>query len=327
MTLIATQPAPSPAVLPAVSPDRVIETEGLTKRFGPKLALNRLTLAVPRGGIHAVVGSNGAGKSTLFRLALGVATPSLGECRVLGVASGRLDPATRGRIGLVTEEHTLPGWMTVARLAALQRSLYPRWSEATFREVAGHFHLGSGQKVAQLSRGERAGFTIALALAQGPELLILDEPTLGLDVVAKQAVLECLLFAGRREDRTLLYCSHQMDEVERLADGLIVLERGELVSHSTPEEFWSRIACWVVDGLVPPSVVVEAIPGLLQRRLVDGREQLVVLDPGPDFGRCLERLGVPGATPLPIGFDRAVNAFLTRNHLTPGAVDATTRSH
>ncbi|HEX4954660.1 MAG TPA: ABC transporter ATP-binding protein [Thermoanaerobaculia bacterium] len=327
MTLIATRTAPSPALLPAAGPEPVIETIGLTKRFGPKLALNQLTLAVPRGGIHAVVGSNGAGKSTLFRLLLGVATPSLGQCRVLGVDSGRLDPATRGRIGLVTEEHTLPGWMTVARLAAMQRSLYPSWSEATFREVAGHFHLHSGQKVSQLSRGERAGFTVALALAQGPELLILDEPTLGLDVVAKQAVLESLLFAGRREDRTLLYCSHQMDEIERLADGLIVLERGELVSHSTPESFWGRIGCWVVAGLVPPEVVVEAIPGLLQRRVVDGREQLVVLDPDPDFGRCLERLGVPGATPLPIGFDRAVNAFLTRNHLSPDGAVAAPRSH
>ncbi|MEM1182234.1 MAG: ABC transporter ATP-binding protein [Acidobacteriota bacterium] len=293
-----------------------LETRALTKRFGPKLALRHLNLRIERGGVHALVGSNGAGKSTLFRIVLGLLEPSVGESWVLGHPSRELDPQTRGRIGLVTEEHTLPGWMRVGALTTMQRSIYPRWCQATFDEVLGHFRVGADQRVKQLSRGERAGLSLALALAQRPDVLILDEPTLGLDVVAKQAVLECLLFAGERDDCTLVYCSHQMDEIERIADHLTILESGELVSTGSPQDFWDRIGCWTLEGFpVPP--VATAVPGLLQWRTVDDVEQIVVFDQGAGFGQWLESQGAIGARSTPIGFDRAVNAFLSRHHVTP----------
>ncbi|MEM8996946.1 MAG: ABC transporter ATP-binding protein, partial [Acidobacteriota bacterium] len=240
-------------------PAPALETRGLTKSFGGKLALRHLNLRIERGGVHALVGSNGAGKSTLFRIVLGLLEPSLGASWVLGRASRDLDPETRGRVGLVTEEHTLPGWMTVGALTAMQRSIYPRWCRATYGEVLGHFRVDAGQRVKQLSRGERAGLSLALALAQRPDVLILDEPTLGLDVVAKQAVLECLLFSGERDDCTLIYCSHQMDEIERIADHLTILEGGELVCTGSPQDFWDRVAAWTVEGFsVPP--VAAAVP-------------------------------------------------------------------
>lgn len=293
-----------------------LEATSLSKRFGRKLALHDLTLRVPRGGVHAVVGSNGAGKSTFFRILLGVLAPSAGSSRVLGEDSQRLTPSTRGRIGLVTEEHTLPEWMTVAGLTAMQRQLYPRWDDDAYMEVVGHFNVLPEQRVAQLSRGERAGLNLAMALAQAPDLLILDEPTLGLDVVAKQAFLESVLFVGQSTDRTIVYCSHQMDEVERVADNLIVLEEGGLVSASTPDQFWQRIRCWVLDDM-PPDAVPGVLPGLLQCREIDGITHLIVLDPEADFEARLAGLGWGDARPLEIGFDRAVNAFLTRNHLAP----------
>ena len=293
-----------------------LETQALSKRFGRKLALRHLSLHIERGGVHALVGSNGAGKSTLFRIVLGLLAPSRGQSQVLGVASEQLDPQTRGRIGLVTEEHRLPGWMSVASLEAMQRSLYPRWCQATFDEVLGHFKVLPEQKVKQLSRGERAGLNLGLALAQRPELLILDEPTLGLDVVAKQAVLECLLFAGERDDCTLIYCSHQMDEIERVADQLIILEAGELVCQSSPDEFWRRVSSWSVEGFATLPVA-DAVPGLLQWRTVDGLEQLLVIDQGASFESWLERQGAWGIHRSEIGFDRAVNAFLSRHHVSP----------
>lgn len=294
----------------------VIEAQGLTKRFGRKWALRNLGLRVPRGGVHALVGSNGAGKSTLFRILLGMLSPSGGSSRVLGTDSTALDPRTRGRVGLVTEEHTLPGWMSVRGLVALQEGMYPRWCRATFDEVLGHFDVLPEQKVKQLSRGERAGVSLALALAQRPELLILDEPTLGLDVVAKQAVIESLLFAGERDDCTLVYCSHQMDEIERMADHLVILEKGEVVSLSSPEDFWQRVACWTVQGFAE-TPVFDAIPGLLQWRTVDDREELVVFDQGESFDAALEGLGATDVRRQPIGFDRAVNAYLGRHHVSP----------
>lgn len=296
--------------------EHAIETEALTKRYGEKLALRNLGLRVTQGGVHALVGSNGAGKSTLFRILLGMLEPSHGHSRVLGVESSALDPRTRGRIGLVTEEHTLPGWMSVGALVDLQRSMYRGWCQDTFDEVLGHFNVLPEQKVKQLSRGERAGVSLALALAQRPELLILDEPTLGLDVVSKQAVLESLLFAGERDDCTIVYCSHQMDEIERLADHLIILEAGELVVRSTPEELWQRVSCWTLAGF-EEAVAFDAIPGLLSWRTVDDREEVVVLDQDDTFLQCLKALGAADVHHRPIGFDRAVNAYLTRNHKSP----------
>ncbi|MCH9647569.1 MAG: ABC transporter ATP-binding protein [Deltaproteobacteria bacterium] len=293
----------------------VIETQALSKQFGRKSALKELTLSLPRGGVHAVVGSNGAGKSTLFRILLGLLSPSSGWSRILGEDSQSLTPEVRGRIGLVHEEHTLPGWISVRRLKSMQAAQYPRWQEEVYDEVLGHFNVLPEQKIAQLSRGERAGVNLALALAQRPELLILDEPTLGLDVVAKQSFLESLLFAGERGDCTVVYCSHQMDEVERVADNLMILERGELVSMAPPEDFCARISGWMVDWQDPP--VLEAIPGLLQAREIDGQQQLMILDQDAGFSECLKALGANSVHQLPIGLNQAVNAYLTRNHSAP----------
>src|SRR5690606_5595959 len=107
-----------------------------------------------------------------------------------------LTPTDRSRIGFVNEEHSLPAWMRVAQVAAMQQRQYPRWNQPAYDEVLGHYHVTPTQKIGQLSRGERAGFNLALALAQSPELLVLDEPTLGLDVVAKRAFLEALMYGN-----------------------------------------------------------------------------------------------------------------------------------
>src|SRR5690606_26647949 len=159
--------------------DHVIETVALSKRYGNKLALDHLDLCIPRGRIHAIVGANGAGKSTLFRVLLGFLPPTSGSARILGRDSRMLGPGDRARIGFVNEEHTLPGWMRVSQVAAMQQRRYPRWNQEAYGDVIGHYPVEPRQKIAQLSRGERAGFNLALALAQSPELLVLDEPTLG----------------------------------------------------------------------------------------------------------------------------------------------------
>ena len=187
--------------------DYVIETCALSKRYGRKLALDNLDLRIPRGRIHAIVGANGAGKSTLFRILMGFMPPTAGEARILGKDSQQLTPQDRSRIGFVNEEHTLANWMRVSQVASMQKHQYPRWNQQAYDSVIGHYHVLPEQKVGQLSRGERAGFNLALALAQGPELLVLDEPTLGLDVVAKRAFLESLLYSNAAEDCTVIYCS------------------------------------------------------------------------------------------------------------------------
>ena len=301
--------------------DFVIETRNLTKRYGRKLALNALDLAVPRGRIHAIVGANGAGKSTLFRILLGFLAPSAGEARILGTDSQHLTTQDRGRIGFVNEEHTLPGWMRVDAVTAMQRRQYPRWNHQAFEQVLGHYHVHPEQKVSQLSRGERAGFNLALALAQRPELLVLDEPTLGLDVVAKRAFLESLMQSNVADDCTVIYCSHQMEEIERVADNLIILERGELKNMSPPDDFRERVRYWVADipfkGPEPST-----IPGLLEVSRIDGLHHYVVLDQDEDFAEFLKASGARSVQSMPVSLDRAVNSFLAKNHAAPPAAAA-----
>ena len=168
----------------------IIETNDLWMQFGTKVALKNLNLSIESGGVHSIVGSNGAGKSTLFKLLLGVLAPSHGESYILGNNSQKLKYQDRGFIGYVNEEHTLPDWMQVNNLIDMEKSFYPQWNNSIYKEVIGNFNVDKVQKISQLSRGERAGVNLATALAKRPKVLILDEPTLGLDVVAKQAFLE-----------------------------------------------------------------------------------------------------------------------------------------
>ncbi len=300
------------------NPDFVVQTEGLCKRYGRKLALDNMTLRLERSHIHAIVGANGAGKSTLFRILLGFLPATSGQARIVGRDSRHLTPADRGRIGFVNEEHTLPDWMRVAAVMAMQRHHYPRWNQRAFDEVIGHYHVLPEQKVGQLSRGERAGFNLALTLAQAPELLVLDEPTLGLDVVAKRAFLESLLYSNAAENCTVIYCSHQMEEVERVADNLVILERGRLVNMSAPDEFRARVSQWVADipfkGPEPST-----IPGLLQVQRIDGLHHYLVLDQGEPFAHFLRAAGARSVQSMPVSLDRAVNGFLTKNHAMPAA--------
>ncbi len=298
--------------------DHVIETRALSKRYGRKFALEGLDLQVPRGGIHAIVGVNGAGKSTLFRILLGFLPPSSGEAQILGRDCQRLTPHDRGRMGIVNEEHSLPGWMRIGAVVAMQRRLYPQWDAATFASVVGQFKVLDEQRVSELSRGERAGLNLALALAQGPELLVLDEPTLGLDVVAKRAFLETLMYSNACEQSTVIYCSHQMEEIERVADNLIILERGQLRSMSPPEDFCARVTHWIAD--IPFKAPEPAsIPGLLRLQRLDGLHHFVVLDQDERFGEFQRAAGARSLQSMPVSLDHEVNSFLAKHHATPAA--------
>ena len=300
------------------SHDFVIQTRALSKRYGRKLALDHLDLAIPRGRIHAIVGANGAGKSTLFRILMGFLPQTSGEARILGKDSQSLTPQDRSRIGFVNEEHTLANWMRVSQVTAMQKHQYPRWNQQAFDGVIGHYNVLPEQKVGQLSRGERAGFNLALALAQGPELLVLDEPTLGLDVVAKRAFLESLLYSNAADDCTVIYCSHQMEEIERVADNLIILERGQLRNMSAPEDFTARVSHWVAD--VPfKGPELHTVPGLLEVQRLDGLHHYLVLDQDACFEQFLRTSGARNVQSMPVSLDRAVNAFLAKNHAAPAA--------
>ncbi|MBB5203197.1 ABC-2 type transport system ATP-binding protein [Inhella inkyongensis] len=293
----------------------VIETERLTRRFGSKTALDDLSLRVARGGVHAIVGANGAGKSTLFRILLGFMQPDAGSASVLGLPADRLRAQDRGRIGFVNEEHHLPGWMPVRELVALQHQQYAaRWREAPLNQVLSFFQVLPQQRVGELSRGERAGLSLGLALAQGPELLLLDEPTLGLDVVAKRAFLDALMQVGLEQGCTIIYCSHLMDEIERLAEQLIVIERGRLRYQCEPEALCQRVRLWQVEfPFQTPSL--RDLPGLLSHQPLGGLTELLLLDQSEEQVRAqLQQRGAARMASMGVSLDRAINGLLAQCH-------------
>ncbi len=290
----------------------VIEARGLCKTFAKKQVLSNFSVQIEKGGVHAIVGSNGAGKSTLFRVLLGFLSPSAGESFVLNENSKHLSARTRGLIGYVDEEHTLPRWLKVSALKNMQKAHYPDWNEDIYRKVVVNFDVNPDQKIGSLSKGERAGLNLAMALAQKPELLILDEPTLGIDVVAKQEFLDAVLFCTET-DCTVIYCSHQMEEVERLSDQLIIMEKGELKTTTSPDAFNEVVQLWVVDASDREKILGE-VTEILDTDLIEDKFHIYVLDSQGDLADRLMSLGIDNPTRIPIGLDTAVRAYLRLDH-------------
>src|SRR5579862_9899244 len=206
----------------------VIFTRGLTRYFGGKPAVEGLNLEVPRGSVFAFLGRNGSGKTTTIRLLLGLVQPTRGEGAILGYDIRHLPVEARARIGYLTEEHQLYGWMSVKECGDFQSRFYRRWNEKVFRGVIGHFGLKPEARVKDLSRGERAGLCLGLTLAPDPELLILDDPGLGLDPVARRMLVESMIYLTRKSDRTIFFSSHDLADVERVADYVAVFDRSIL---------------------------------------------------------------------------------------------------
>ena len=181
-----------------MSDEPVIRTKGLTRYFGSRRAVYELNLEVPQGCVFAFLGRNGSGKTTTIRMLLGLLQPTRGEGTILGHDIRAIPPAAKARIGYLTEEHQIYGWMDVRQSAAFQSQFYAKWKEKVFQGVIDHFGLKPNARVKDLSRGERAGLCLALTLAPDPDLLILDDPALGLDPVARRSLIESMIYLTRR---------------------------------------------------------------------------------------------------------------------------------
>src|SRR5208283_3462105 len=241
----------------------VIRTRGLTRYFGAKPAVYDLNLEMPRGCVFAFLGRNGSGKTTTIRMLLGLLPPTRGSGTILGHDIRVLPPEIRARIGYLTEEHQLYGWMNVQECGEFQSKFFPKWNEKIFRGVVSHFGLKSTAKVKDLSRGERAGLCLALTLAPEPELLMLDDPGLGLVPVARRALVESMIFLTRKSDRTIFFSSHHLSDVERVADYIAVFDRSILRACCPLEKFQESVRQVLLRFSGAPPALPK-IPGLLQ---------------------------------------------------------------
>lgn len=226
----------------------VISVSGLSRRFGSKIALDGVSLELSRGAVYGLVGANGAGKTTLIRHLLGLLRAETGAVRVLGLDPVQEPVAVLSRIGYLSEENDLPGWMTVDELLRYTRAFYPTWDDAYAAELQESFALDPGTRIRNLSKGEKARAGLLVALAHRPELLILDEPSSGLDPIARRDILGAVLRTIAHEGRTVLFSSHLLDEVEEVADHVTMISRGRIVLSGPLDDIKTAHR---VDGRVP----------------------------------------------------------------------------
>ena len=214
-----------------------IETDGLTKYYGRFEAVRSLTMRVPRGSITGFLGQNGAGKSTTIKMLLGMMSPTRGNARVLDrdACDERQSIEMRQRVAYVAEDKRLYDYMTVAQLIRFTKAFYPGWRSDIEKRLLDEFRLPIDRSVKKLSKGMRTQTALLLALARGAELLILDEPTEGLDPVVTEKVLE-LIVGAAADGTTVFFSSHQISEVEQIADRILLIDRGQLVLDTTPDE-------------------------------------------------------------------------------------------
>jgi len=207
----------------------IIEISGLTRKFENKLALNNVSLQVPRGRVFGLVGENGAGKTTLIKHVLGLLKAESGSVRVFGFDPVAAPVAVLSRIGFLSENRDLPPWMRVDELLRYTRAFYHQWDPAFAEELRNQFGLDPSAKIKNLSRGENAKAGLLIALAFRPELLLLDEPSSGLDPLVRRDILEAIIRTVADEGRTVFFSTHLLDEVERVADDVAMMFNGQVV--------------------------------------------------------------------------------------------------
>jgi ABC-2 type transport system ATP-binding protein len=225
---------------PHTTMQNVLEFKNASCRYGFNMVLNRVSFSVPRGSVTALLGPNGAGKSTAMRAAVNLLSPSSGEVTVLDTPSRKIGPAQLRRIGYVADGMDLPQWMTVDQFLAWCRPLYPQWDAALEQKLRAEFDLPGGRKLSDLSRGQRMKAALLSSLAYRPELVLLDEPFSGLDPVVRDEFIGGLLELAGNEGWSLLISSHDIEEVQKLADRVVVLNHGRVKLEESAEELIAR---------------------------------------------------------------------------------------
>ena len=216
----------------------IVETRGLTKKFGRFEAVEDLDLRVPEGSVFALIGPNGAGKTTALRLLMNILRADRGRATVLGTPSNRLGPHDFQRIGYVSESQKLPEGLSLAHYFEYLRSLYPAWDRALETQLCGQFELPSARKIRHLSHGMRIKALLVGALAYRPKLLVLDEPLSGLDTLVRDEVVSGLL--QQAGDTTILISSHELAEIETFTTHVAFMQNGRLLLQEAIENLQSR---------------------------------------------------------------------------------------
>jgi len=293
--------------------DLAIETHALSKNFGTLVALDRVNIHVERGSIYGFLGRNGAGKTTAIRIMAGLSQASGGGARVLGFQAGRDSIAILERTGFVIDKVLLP-YMTGRQLLRFNKGFFPAWSDAQAKRYAEALEIPMDRKFKKLSHGNKTKLCLLLALAQNPELLILDEPTAGLDPVVTDQLLRVLVEDFANDGRTILMSSHHLSEVEKIADWVGILDHGRLLLEARLDDIRASYRRIRVTGERLPSTS----PEILTASASDGVTEYVLCAGEEKFTADLRNNGATILEVLPMNLSEIfVELVGKENHHVP----------
>jgi ABC-2 type transport system ATP-binding protein len=294
--------------------DLAVQTQGLTKRFGKQVALSDVTLQVPTGAVYLLVGPNGAGKSTTLKLLLDLLRADAGTAQVFGLDTHTRAPEVRANVGYVPEGVAWGyGWMRVGRMLEHHSVYYPTWDADYAARLAGKFELRMDRKMGVLSKGQARRVHLTMALAHRPPLLLLDEPTDGLDPLMRDETLGVLADHLAESETTVILSTHHVEEVERLADHIGVLRSGLLRAQLSRADLDAGLRRYRVE--VPEGWGgVASLDGAVLRRVTAPREvQWTVWGPEAEISQQLTASGGTVREVVPLSLLDATLALLNPN--------------
>jgi len=296
----------------------IVSVVGLGRRFKKKVALDGVDFEVKAGTVHGLVGENGAGKTTLIKHLLGTYRAQSGTVRVFGKDPSQEQVAVLAQLGYLSEDRDLPGWMRVRELMRYTQAFYPDWDESYGDSLCERFRLDREARIKQMSRGEKAKVGLVCALAYRPTLLLLDEPSSGLDVTTRRDILWAIVRTVADEGRTVIFSSHLLDEVDRAADSITLLHQGKTVLEGPLLEMKEQHP--VLDVSYSDSGArPHGLPGILHVE-GSGREYRLVLD-GPPGAPFQEALRASQGEVLQARPATLEELFLARTGATPAAME------
>jgi ABC-2 type transport system ATP-binding protein len=301
-----------------------ILTHRLTKRYGDRRVVDDLNLRFAEGTVYGLLGRNGAGKSTALKMLVGMVHPDYGHIRLLGTDLDQMTPALRAQVAYLAEGHPLYNWMTIGQAIKFTQAFYPTFNRELVDRILDHFALSWRARIGKLSKGQRAQVSLVLAIAPDPQLLILDDPTLGLDANVRRDFLESMIQIIQRRGRSVLFSSHILGDVERVADRIGVLVDGVLRADCPAEHFKNAVRKVVAEFAGPPPTL-QPCDGLLDDWQVGTRRELVFVGFGPAQRAAVEALAPRRIEIVELNLEdafieytrgrrRALNLFAEENH-------------
>lgn len=271
--------------------ENIIECNNLTHYYGKRLIYENLSFNVPRGRILGLLGKNGTGKTTTINILSGYLKPRSGECRIFGQEIQSMDPALRQNIGLLIEGHVQYQFMTITQIEKFYSAFYPNWKKEAYYELMKKLKVAPGQRISRMSCGQRSQVALGLILAQNPELLVLDDFSLGLDPGYRRLFVDYLRDYARAENKTVFLTSHIIQDMERLIDDCVMMDYGHILIQKSVSELLNegrRYVCTVPEGYEFPQIEGFYHPSVIRNSL----ETYSFLSP-PEVKARMTALSVP----------------------------------